>query len=105
MSKTELQTEWVRRIANFKASGQTQTKWCVANDMKIHQLKYWLKRIENSHSTQESPTKWVPVTIEEPSEKLDETLQIKVGQAIIDVKPGFNQSLLVEVVKTLKMIC
>lgn len=36
MSKTELQTEWVRRIANFKASGQTQTKWCVANDMKIH---------------------------------------------------------------------
>lgn len=40
MDKTELQIEWERRIAVFKASDQTQAKWCAANDIKVHQLKY-----------------------------------------------------------------
>ncbi len=105
MSKAELRKEWERRIAIFRASGQTQTKWCAANDLNLHQLKYWLKRIEDSTSTYESVTKWTSVTIGEASEEISETLQVKVGQASIEVKPGFNSSFLADVVRTLQTLC
>jgi hypothetical protein len=105
MEKTELKIEWERRIAIFKESGQTQAKWCAANDLKLHQLKYWLKRVEGSSAKQKPKTKWASVEIEETVEELNETLQIKVGQASIEVKPGFNPAFLADVVRTLKTLC
>jgi hypothetical protein len=105
MPKTELRKEWEGRIAVFKASGQTQSKWCAANDLKLHQFKYWLKRIEDSNSTQNNSTQWTSVTIDEAAKAVDEALQVKVGQASIEVKPGFNPTLLADVVRTLKSIC
>jgi hypothetical protein len=81
MPKTELMKEWERRIAVFKASGQTQTKWCAANDLKIHQFKYWLKRIEDSNSTQKPSTQWTSVSIEEAAE-LNDALHVKVGYCV-----------------------
>ena len=105
MEKTELHKEWERRIAVFKASGQTQANWCAANDLKVHQLKYWLKRIEGSKSTNETTSQWASITIDEASDELSETLQIKVGQAAIEVKPGFTPSFLADVVRTLTTLC
>jgi hypothetical protein len=105
MPKTELRKEWERRISVFKASGQTQSKWCAANDLKIHQFKYWLKRIEDSNSTQKNSTQWTSVTIEEATEAADESLHVKIGQASIEVKPGFNPTLLADLVRTLKTLC
>lgn len=101
MEKAELRKEWERRIIAFRASGQTQAKWCAANDLKEHQLKYWLKRIEGSNSKQKSKAQWASVSIEEPNE----TLQIQIGEASIEVKPGFNPSFLADVVRTLKNLC
>ncbi|MEK4221773.1 hypothetical protein N1I86_06875 [Bacillus sp. FSL W8-0116] len=37
MSKAELRKEWELRIADFRASGQTQSKWCEDNHVKLHQ--------------------------------------------------------------------
>ncbi|WP_444860329.1 IS66 family insertion sequence element accessory protein TnpA, partial [Heyndrickxia sporothermodurans] len=47
----ELRKEWERRIALFKASGLTQSKWCEINEISIHQLKYWLYKADNFYST------------------------------------------------------
>jgi hypothetical protein len=74
MEKAELRKEWERRISVFRASGQTQAKWCAANDLKEHQLKYWLKRIEGSNSKQKLKTQWAPVSIEEAVEEPNETI-------------------------------
>lgn len=101
----ELRKEWERRIAVFRASGLTQTKWCEVNEVSIHQLKYWLKKMDSPHSTQESSNKWVSLALEEPEEAFNETLQVKVGLASIEVQPGFNPSLLADVVKVLKTVC
>ncbi|HAJ4014866.1 IS66 family insertion sequence element accessory protein TnpB [Heyndrickxia sporothermodurans] len=100
----ELRKEWERRIALFRASGLTQSKWCEINEISIHQLKYWLYKADNFYSTQDSNSKWIPVTLEE-SEQQNETLHINVGSASIVVKPGFNPTLLAEVVKALKSVC
>ena len=106
MEKTELQIEWERRIAVFKASGQTQSKWCQINNLSLHQLRYWLKKVElTTKSTPEPSTKWIPVLMEESPQESNETLQIKIGQASIEVKSGFDSTFLADVVRTLTTLC
>jgi hypothetical protein len=75
---------------SFQSKRSTQTKWCVANDLKVHQLKNWLKRIEgsNSNNQPQSKTQWASVAVEEEAEEVTETLQIKVGHESIEVKQG-----------------
>ena len=45
------------------------------------------------------------IIIEDPKPVDDESLQIKVGAASIEVNSGFNPSLLAEVIKVLKREC
>jgi hypothetical protein len=64
MSKAELRKEWELRIADFRASGQTQSKWCADNHVKLHQLKYWLKKFEKTirsrpHRLNGFPSHWM----------------------------------------------
>jgi hypothetical protein len=104
MSKSpnlELRKEWERKIADYKASGQTQAKWCESNDISIHQFRYWMKRIRD-HPMEKASNPWVPVVIEDSKPEVCESLQVKVGSVSIEVNPGFNPSLLAEVVKVLK---
>lgn len=101
----ELHKEWERRIALYRASGLTQSKWCEINEISIHKLKYWLYKADSTYSSQKSDDKWIPVELEESSEQLNETLHVKVGPATIEVNPGFNPTMLADVVKVLKNIC
>lgn len=105
MEKIELRKEWERRVASFRASGQTQSKWCEVNKVKIHQLKYWLKRIDGPAAKSAPPSAFTPIVIEEPSLPQGETLQVTIGEVSIEVKPGFNSTLFSEVVRTLKTLC
>jgi hypothetical protein len=101
----ELRKKWEQRISAYKASGLTQAKWCEANDISIHQFKYWLKKIKDHQIIRKTNNHWVPVIIEDPKPEAGESIQIKVGASSIEVKPGFNPSLLAEVIKVLKREC
>ncbi len=50
---------------------------------------------------------WVPLAINESSSfnNTNETMQIKIGQATIEVKPDFDPTFLANVVKVLKTVC
>nr|WP_243137351.1 hypothetical protein [Heliorestis convoluta] len=50
---------------------------------------------------------WLSVEVGETSERdsLASPLVIRVGQAVIEVKPGFDPALLTQVVRTLKTLC
>lgn len=102
MSQTELRKEWELRIAEFRASGLTQTKWCEENDLKIHQFHYWLRKIEKPP---DSSPKWIPITMDEQVDDSKDSIQIRIGKAYIEVKPGFDPSHLADVVRTLGPIC
>ncbi|WP_409978524.1 IS66 family insertion sequence element accessory protein TnpA [Anoxybacteroides amylolyticum] len=54
-------------MADYRASGLTQAKWCERNRLKVHQLKYWLKRLEGSNATPNPSTKWASVVMADPS--------------------------------------
>ncbi|MDR6999666.1 IS66 family insertion sequence element accessory protein TnpA [Neobacillus niacini] len=104
-SNPQLRKEWERRILVYRSSGQTQANWCKANDISIHQFKYWLKRIEGLESKTKPSSQWVPIELEDSTDENSETLQVKVGLASIEVKPGFNPSLLADVITVLKTLC
>lgn len=101
----ELRREWELRIAEFKASGQTQAKWCAANNVKLHQLKYWLKKTKSKNGSSATSSHWVPVTMDDSFDESKDTLHIKIGQAAIEVKPGFDPAFLSDVVRTLRSLC
>lgn len=102
----ELRKEWERRIALYKRSGMTQSKWCEVNDLSYHQFKYWIKKVNASTNTIKTNSKWIPISIDhEPNHSQNESLHIKIGQAIVEVKPDFNPTLLANVVKVLQTLC
>ncbi len=101
MMKLERQKEWENRIAQYRASGQSVKKWCADNNVKPAQLWYWLRKFKtnneahNIHSSQ-----WLPVDVRDYI-PMDNALLVRVGEACIEVKPGFDPALLSQVVRSL----
>ncbi len=106
--KTKLRESWKARIADFRASGQTGAAWCAANQIKEHQLWYWVQKFSGKTSSKRSSSTFIPVEIHDtnhPVHHTDDSLMIQVGQASIEVKPGFDAGLLRDVVKILAALC
>jgi len=97
--------EWEKRIAEYRASGQSVKEWCIANGVKPQRLWYWLRRTRENLETRS--TTWLPVEVGSPflGEQANAGLVVRVGKASIEVKPGFDTELLSTVVRVLSGIC
>ncbi|MBT9169509.1 MAG: hypothetical protein DDT19_02869 [Syntrophomonadaceae bacterium] len=100
MTKAErekLQNLWAARIVEFRASGQNAAAWCASNNFSTHQLRYWLKRDQKVSSMK--PLDWMSLNLSKQG--VCDALLVRVGGATVEVRPGFDQKLLGDVVKTL----
>lgn len=107
ITKTErkiLREEWEKRIEAYKSSGQSATKWCAEHNLRPNQLWYWLRKFKEE-ATESSTTKWVSLPVSDTIDDPAERLYIRVGQAVIEIKSGFDPVLLSQVVRTLKTLC
>ena len=80
------------------------TAWCAAHDDKPHQLWYWVRKHKTQlDATLAKSTEWLSVEVsgQEPGS----ALLVRVGQANIEIKPGFDPVLLADVVRTLATLC
>jgi hypothetical protein len=103
--KDQLRQLWAARIADYRASGLTMSAWCAANHCTTNQLKYWLYKAKNmppSSSTASSP-RWVALAVADgqPKAPVSSALVVCIGQARIELHPGFDPQLLREVVHAL----
>lgn len=105
MTKTEVRKEWEARVVAFRASGQSAPKWCAAHDLKPHQLWYWVRKFESAKVGHSSSPKWLPIEVAEPPSDSESSLLIRIGQTAIEVKPGFNPTLLSNIVRVLTELC
>ncbi len=96
--RQEQRKEWEERISTYKASGLSMKAWCAANDVKVHQLYYRLGRRRVVKSSDSQPV-WLEVTPDLDSQS--QGLCVRVGKAIIEIRPGFDERLLVSVVRAL----
>jgi len=107
MTKTDLQKEWEIRIAEYRASGLSGAKWCAANNVKPNRLWYWLAKFKAGKDPSfANPIQWLPVEVSgQPPVEHSNALLINVGKASIEVKPGFDQDLLSNIIRTLVALC
>ena len=96
MTRTELEHMWESRISAYRSSGQRVSTWC-----EVHQIN------RKTFSKEEAGApEWVALDLgEQTTDEQEPTLLVKVGSAVIEVKPGFNRHLLSEVVQTLQDLC
>lgn len=104
--RVELRKLWEKRVAAFTVSGQTIAGWCVANDLKTHQLQYWLKKFNLTKKQAQRTPQWVPVTVTDQDQPVSKggSLRITCGGATIDVPSGFDPKLLADVIRVLKSL-
>lgn len=106
MTRAERREMWRERVAEFQASGKSVAAWCREHEFKEHQLRYWLRKFMPVESTQPS-TRWLPIAVLESEQHVDSDgqLLVRVGGATIEIRPGFNPSLLADVVQVLMDRC
>lgn len=98
MTKEERQDFWATKIAEFKESGQSVPVWCATQDVKPHQMWYWLKK-EKQTSVENNTLSWLPLNLSDAG--IQSSLLVRVGGVAVEVRPGFDPKLLLDVVKTL----
>ena len=102
MINTERQSKqeaWKERIAEFESSGLSGAKWCAANGIKENQLSYWRRKLK-SQGIAQTETCWLPVTLREP----ESPLQVRIGDATIELRPGFDRVLFITAVNILRSL-
>lgn len=100
MTRQELRDQWAARLTAFKDSGQNISEWCASHNVSVQQLRCWLKK-EKKTQTRDYATKWLPMEIIHLDATPKSSLMIKIGQISIEVKPGFDPTLLLDVVNVL----
>lgn len=111
MNNPEKIKEWTQKIADFNKSGKSKQNWCEENNITSQNFGYWYNRL----SAPNQKTKWLPLKIEEdevdkPDNIIEEQvlsitpINVKVGIVSIEVHPGFNKELLVDILTTLKAL-
>jgi len=96
---------WLQRVEDFHASGLTQAQWCQKQEVSVNTLRYWLRKLKDE-STDATP-EWIQlnVTDKRVNSATDASIKVHIGSFQIDICQGFEQSILLDVIKTLMVLC
>lgn len=103
MTQERLRKEWQGIIAQYEASGKKQSIWCRESGINARSLNRWYNKLKKEASTSPAIRGWVPVEIGE--EFQNSPINLRIGKVNVEVKEGFQPSLLIKIVKVLGDIC
>lgn len=104
MTNAERRNQWETRVAEYRASGESVPAWCAANEIEPSSMRYWLRKFRSEQSANTSSPQWLSVEVNDSIDAKD-NLHIRVGKVVIEVQPGFDPALLIDVVRTLVAVC
>ncbi|WP_028986827.1 IS66 family insertion sequence element accessory protein TnpA [Thermicanus aegyptius] len=108
MTQNERRPIWETRVEAYRASGasgQRASEWCAAHQVTPRQLSYWMKKLKKVDEIS-IRFQWVSLHVDHAmKEEGRASLLVQVGSVAIEVGPGYNPSLLADVVRTLKTLC
>lgn len=114
---TEQQKPWIKKILEFKKSGKSKDEWCEENKISKRQFGYWFKYLTKNQTTQ-----WIPVEISDDKSgktkneqlltNVEEeikilpapSLNIKIGEASVEVFAGTDKDFLIEILRVLQSL-
>ena len=101
--------DWRAIVAAYKTSGQHQKQWCQENNININNLKCWLQKEKKTISLMETsgkPRRWLSLDIDAPRPVAGEQrLKIHIGQACLEINPGFDPEFLTDVIRAVMAAC
>ena len=100
MKRKEKELYWTDQISEYRQSGESLVEWCEKNDVKLHTMKYWLRK-QSPVVNEKTETAWVSCMVEEPSK---EAITLKIKNVEIEVMSGFQDELLLKVLRTLDQL-
>ncbi len=109
MARRETAEVWAARIAEYRASGEQMTTWCERHQIARKQLYRWMHRLgqigRSAPSAGAVKAQWLPVQLDETVPASAAPMLVRIGSASIEVRAGFDPSLLADVVRVLKSLC
>ncbi len=99
-----LYKEWEKLIKEFEKSGKSQAQWCREKNLKFKAFNYQYRKYRRDNQNEEEIDKrnWIPVKFEP---MITSKLNIRIGKAIIEIENGYDERLLMNIVKSLEAIC
>jgi hypothetical protein len=98
-----VQDKWRGLLAEFESSGLTVREFCRKQGLVFHQFKYWKQKLQDD-SVAPSP-RFAKVVAKGDSRVaravVADCLTVEVGNIRIGVRPGFDRSLLRELLQVL----
>lgn len=101
MARSEQKAVWQARIADFRERTVSTRQWCETNGVTAWQLRYWRKRLsdESQNSLPTEPTAWARMQIAPEPAPEGSGITIHLGDARIEINPGFDQPTLTQALK------
>lgn len=89
----------MERLVEYKASGQSIAAWCRENAVSEGQYHYWRRQLGPQPG--DKAIKWIAVSpdLDATGGKRPDPMPVHIGQFTVEVKPGFDENLLLTVFK------
>lgn len=107
MTREGMAELWISRVNDYRASGERVATWCGRHQVTPRQLGYWMRKLKKAEQLTPSASRpqWVSVRVDEPASDGAAPILVRVGAVAIEVRSGFEPSLLADVVRALKTLC
>jgi hypothetical protein len=90
-------------VAECRASGMTAREWCRLKGIKYTRYCSWATRV-NRETRQVEQQQWAYVTVTK-EDCSNNGIKLHYGNLIISVEPGFNPTLLADILKVVHALC
>ncbi len=99
--------QWTQLAQAFEGSGMSRRRYCELKQIKIQQLDYWRKKLRRqTRLPQVSPKSWIPLELcDDQAPERTSGIHLRMGRLTIEVKRGFDQALLAEVIRVVEPLC
>lgn len=108
---------WEERYKEFQASGKSQAAWCKEKKINPNTFNFWYLRLKREKvEPAKKPNKSIKWLAIEPkkieiktetniSQPTNQTIELKIADVSIEVKPGFEPEHLIKIIKALNKLC
>lgn len=106
MTNEKRRMDWERLVSDYRASELSMRAWCEKSGVTFYQLRYWMRK----QAVAGESCGWSAVEVVEdgyaaPVNETRSMITVRVGSAAIDVHPGFDESLLSDVLTVVARVC
>ena len=115
MTNAKRRKRWLKLLADYRITELRTREWCEKNGVTDHQLRYWLRKLgQTDESSSWACIELVDEVKQNPQSTLGESLvcrrsdsavSVRLGAATVNVHPGFDPSILTDVLRVVASTC